>query len=353
MQAFAVAPLDVNGKPEYNHIIISYRGTEGDTLFSDPLEFGKDIKTDIKHIFSGSKTTLETIGVPGTTVKIRIPKEDLGQFGSGLTFAEEIANKYPNAYIETTGHSLGGGIAMLVAVELDFTSNVFAAPNVYRLLSDVGKAKVDAGITQEHIQNYVHDNDAIGNFDQFGAPLVSENHFTRRDKEAEGTLTSFFGIGGHFLSTYNKSFDENGNIIIIYAPETMRRNARELKSISDYLSSTKEALEDMIQNEGESILTLATKLKSQTTLDGEYSEIEQHEIDDIIYNLAPYTSNMTNLPSLFDPEETQRIIENLDELHERCFNISNHLIEAANEMEKTDETAAAGITGVIGSILTD
>jgi len=133
----------------------------------------------------------------------------------------------------------------------------------------------------------------------------------------------------------------------------MRRNARELKSISDYLSCTKEALEDMIQNEGESILTLATKLKSQTTLDGEYSEIEQHEIDDIIHNLTPYTSNTTNLPSLYDPEETQRIIEKLDELHERCFNISNHLIEAANEMEKTDETAAAGITGVIGSILTD
>src|SRR5699024_9565320 len=156
MQAFAVAPLDVNGKPEYNHIIISYRGTEGDTLFSDHLEFGRDIKTDIKHVFGGSKTTLETIGVPGTTVKIRVPKEDLGQFGSGLTFAEEIANKYPNAYIETTGHSLGGGIAMLVAVEFDFTSNVFAAPNVYRLLSDEGKAKVDAGLTQDHIIGRAH-----------------------------------------------------------------------------------------------------------------------------------------------------------------------------------------------------
>lgn len=204
------------------------------------------MKTDIKHIFGGSKTSLETIGVPGTTVKIRVPKEDLGQFGSGLTFAEEIETKYPNAYIETTGHSLGGSIAMLVAVERDFNSNVFAAPNAYRLLSDEGKAKVDAGLTQDGINNYIHDNDIIGKFDQFGAPLIAQNHFTRRDLDSEGIVTSLFGIGGHLLGTYNAAFDESGNIIILYAPETMRHQARELKNISNHLLRAKELLEDMI-----------------------------------------------------------------------------------------------------------
>lgn len=350
MQAFAVAPLDENDLPDYDHIIISYRGTEGDQLLSNPLEFGRDLKTDIKHIFGGSKTSLETIGVPGTTVKIRVPKEDLGQFGSGLTFAEEIETKYPNAYIETTGHSLGGSIAMLVAVERDFNSNVFAAPNAYRLLSDEGKAKVNAGLTQDGINNYIHDNDIIGKFDQFGAPLIAQNHFTRRDVDSEGFVTSLFGIGGHLLGTYNASFDESGNIIILYAPETMRQRARELKNISNHLLSAKELLEDMIQNESEAMLSLAKKLKAQTTPDGEYSEIEQHEIDEMIRDLAPYPKNINNLPSLYDPEEVQLIIEDLEELHERCYNISENLSEAANTMEQADNAAAVSITGAIGGI---
>lgn len=335
MQAIAVAPLNKNDLPDFNHIIISYRGTEAGKLFSDPLEFGRDVKTDIKHVFGGSKTSVETLRIPNTTVQIKVPKKDLGQFGSGLTFATEIQNKYPNAYIETTGHSLGGSIAALTAVELDFKSKVFAAPNVYRLLSEEGKAKVDEGLTQENIVNYIRENDAIGKFEQFGAPLMFQNYFTRRDQDAEGFLASLFGIGGHGLDTYESAFDKEGNIIILYAPETMRQHARQLKNMGDHLLDAKKLLEDMIQDEEEAILSLAKKLKAQTTLGGAYSEIEAYEINDMIRSLATHSNN--NIPSMYNPEEVSFLKEDLEQLHERCINISKNLIEAANTMKKTDE----------------
>lgn len=335
MQAFAVAPLDKNNLPNHDHIIISYRGTEAGKLFTDPLEFARDIKTDIKHVVGGSKTSIETLRVPNTTVQIKVPKEDLGQFGSGLTFAEEIQNKYPNAYIETTGHSLGGAIAALTAVELDFKSKVFAAPNVYRLLSDEGKAKVDEGLTQENIVNYIRDNDAIGKFEQFGAPLIFQQYFTRRDQDAEGFLASLFGIGGHGLDTYKAAFDKNGNIIILYVPETMRQHARQLRNMGDHLLDAKKLLENMIQDEEEAILSLAKKLKSETTPSGAYSEIEAYEIDDMIRSLATHSNH--NIPSMYNPEEATLLKEDLEQLHERCINISENLLEAANTMEKTDD----------------
>ncbi len=130
----------------------------------------------------------------------------------------------------------------------------------------------------------------------------------------------------------------------------MRERARELKNISNHLLRAKELLEDMIQHESEAMLSLAKRLKAQTTPDGEYSEIEQHEIDEMIRDLSPYPKNINNLPSLYDPEETQLIIEDLEELHERCYNISENLSESANTMEQADNAAAVSITGAIGGI---
>lgn len=216
-QGFAVAPVDSEGKADTSRIIIAYRGTEG--IFN-----GNDVSIDVQQVVEAQKkyTKIEKMEYLPDGTQVPVYKEVDSQFISGLKFADEIKKKYPDAQISATGHSLGAGIAQYVAVERGFKAVTYAAPNVYRLLSQKGKEAVKSGKTKELIVDYTHMNDTVGNFSEFGAPIIGSQYFVKEKSESAWSFLSYAGplgdlrglyhtvIGGHFLGTFQGSFNKDG-----------------------------------------------------------------------------------------------------------------------------------------------
>lgn len=50
---------------------------------------------------------------------------------------------------------------------MDCYATTYAAPNIYRLLSNKAKKRVDEGVMENKVVDYTHRKDAVGNFEQF------------------------------------------------------------------------------------------------------------------------------------------------------------------------------------------
>ncbi|HEM3598772.1 TPA: hypothetical protein U1C28_001869 [Streptococcus suis] len=109
MQAMAVAPV-VDGKVDTTQITIAYAGTN----FWD----AKDLQTDLNSVIGG-QNYFETAP--------QLPSDS--QVDSALAFAAEIRRRYPQAKIDTTGHSLGGYLGQMVAIKNQWAATTFNAPN--------------------------------------------------------------------------------------------------------------------------------------------------------------------------------------------------------------------------------
>ena len=80
---------------------------------------------------------------------------------------EKIKQKYPDSLIDPTGHSLGGYLAMVVAIRNRWETTVFNAPDPSNMLSE--KEIKWARANTHLLVNYRNYRDAIGNFG--GNPL--------------------------------------------------------------------------------------------------------------------------------------------------------------------------------------
>ena len=104
----AVAPVNERGEVDTRRIVIAYAGTN----FSD----SNDRNTDFQNVI---------MGLPVVTIKnyfFNIPEVELNQIETALYFAKKIKEKYPNSLIDSTGHSLGGYLAMVVAIRNRWTT---------------------------------------------------------------------------------------------------------------------------------------------------------------------------------------------------------------------------------------
>ncbi|MDG3132833.1 hypothetical protein MKL26_07365, partial [Streptococcus suis] len=145
MQAMAIAPL-IHGQPDYSQIVIAYAGTN----FSDP----NDRRTDLENVIQGRQ---------GLTITPSSSATRDSQLDSALDFDKQVRATYPHAKISYTGHSLGGYLAMYLAIKTQSPVTSFNGPQSFtHLLSpeEVAWARENTDI----IVNYRNSRDMIGNY---------------------------------------------------------------------------------------------------------------------------------------------------------------------------------------------
>lgn len=202
MQAMAVSPVK-NGKADTSEITIAYAGTN----LLDPLDRLTDAQTVVlgnKGLVSNSQQLdmskhheLDEQGIPKSIEYVD------GQVISAEKFAEDVKSDYPNAVIETTGHSLGGYIALYIAGELGMNSTVYNAPDPYNILSKEAKARIEKN--PEALINYRNEKDVVGNSGSNGTG--AEIRIDMGETET----------GSHSLNTWE--FNTDGEVKIPDTPE--------------------------------------------------------------------------------------------------------------------------------------
>ena len=218
MQAMAVAPVNERGEVDTRRIVIAYAGTN----FAD----SNDRDTDIQNVI---------MGLPVVTIKnyfYNIPEVKLNQIETAVYFAKKIKEKYPKSIIDTTGHSLGGYLAMVVAIRNRWETTVFNAPDPSNMLSE--KEIKWARANTHLLVNYRNYRDVIGNFG--GNPLgiaryvnmglAEDDVFIPKDTVEFYKYLVNIPTQYHALATWK--FDKYGNLINIKGdivnPETSVRS---------------------------------------------------------------------------------------------------------------------------------
>ncbi|MBF0839168.1 triacylglycerol lipase, partial [Streptococcus danieliae] len=197
MQAMAVAPV-VNGVVDYDNITIAYAGTN----FSDP----NDRRTDLENVIQGRE---------GLTADFRSIENIDSQVDTALEFAADIQKEYPQATLSTTGHSLGGYLALLVSVKNKWASTAFNGPSPDNMLT-----KEEIAWAKEHtdiLVNYRNTKDWLGNY---GGDPLGIARYVAPYKDA-GLFDILYY---HGLSTWK--FDKHGNLIDKYGLVVDRQNYR-------------------------------------------------------------------------------------------------------------------------------
>ena len=217
MQAMAVAPVNERGEVDTRRIVIAYAGTN----FGD----GNDRSTDVQSVMFGRKEKY-------TYRFLRSREVNPGQVETALDFAEQIKQKYPDSLIDSTGHSLGGYLAMVVAIRNRWTATVFNAPDPSNMLSE---KEIEWARANTHLLvNYRNYRDVIGNFG--GNPLGIARYVNMGLADDDVFIPSnpvefykyLVNIPTQYHALATWKFDKDGNLINIKGdivnPETSVRS---------------------------------------------------------------------------------------------------------------------------------
>ncbi len=163
---------------ELKRIVLAYEGTNPGKALTDPRFFSSELIAD-KAIMTG---------------------DDFAANNGSVSFALDIAKKYPDcSSFTTTGHSLGGEEAQIVAHKCSFISGgaTFGAPGVPNL----------DGNASGNIVNFVNVNDPIGNYVPEGAAHVGSVEYIGTKLDTVETLKAGGGVETHLLKSYAESFN--------------------------------------------------------------------------------------------------------------------------------------------------
>ena len=176
-QAMAVAPVR-NGKVVKDEIVVAYAGTR--------LTDVNDLNEDAAEIISGTH-------LPG------------GQFDSARAFYERVELANPGVRISTTGHSLGGTLALAVAAETHSKSVTYCAPDPSVMMSD--EAKQWAIANRGELHNHRIAEDFIGNYG--GDPLgISDYSIAVQNYKHDIVNFTFNSDGSHSTSLNSKQRED-------------------------------------------------------------------------------------------------------------------------------------------------
>ncbi|MCU9533543.1 hypothetical protein [Streptococcus sp. CSL10205-OR2] len=232
MQAMAVAPVE-NGEVDTSQIIIAFAGTNTD----DARDLGTDFQnilinqklgliTDIKPVFSSmindhseNSVVLPNLLMPTPAPALSITGSET-QLESSLQFYYQLKKDFPNSNFSFTGHSLGGFIALFVAVKTQWPATVFNAPNAGRLLTMQEIIWVKKN--QELYNSFRINSDLIGNFGAyFGVDILGVSKGVNGpysihdiiDNHDVDTIFANHDIDAFRFNSKGQLIDENGKVI--------------------------------------------------------------------------------------------------------------------------------------------
>ncbi|GGC95738.1 lipase family protein [Enterococcus wangshanyuanii] len=270
---------------------------------------------------------LSTLGVGFKPSEIReasnnsLANRVSNQFLGYEDFVNETLSQFKPKNYDFTGHSLGGALAQYMAVLKNKNAVTYAAARAYRILPKDYQVKVDAGEYDNQIIDYRHSWDPVGYIPK--GKRIGKCFLV--DSEYLDML-----IGSHMPNTFKNIFRKNGAINIMLSPDFMRDTAGIHGLISEEYRDAKRALLAYLDYENDEM----ERLKSEIIGNEEFSELETHEIEDVIQEIFPHGSGMN--VSLVDDGTVEEICHLIDTLSNQIEEKANQLMASANIAEKAD-----------------
>lgn len=330
-QGIALAPVLSDGKSlDTSQIVIAYRGTEAGKWDGDITADGLQVVLNSKYI----PTTIETAIGDVRTFTTET------QFESAIKFSNEISDKYKSAKISYTGHSLGGAMAQYVAAEWNREATTFAAPNVYGLLSDEAKVRVNEGKTKDTIRDYTHEKDLIGEYDG-GDPLIGKQYMTAvKDK----SLSWWNPIAGHFMGTYTGKFNSgDGSIQFKMEPDEVIKAIQTFRPRLELIRDWRKIIEHYIEDEAHTVRKIYQDMLANVNGSGKYPLLSEQDVTNFFREKAMTVKGSDYY--FIDVDLAMDLCQKLKKFEHKMEMFLDDLINAAETTGKLDKEVSLRFGG--------
>lgn len=327
-----------------DEIVISYRGSQEprDWLVTDPdyLVVGGNMepsKTRINsEILSDAQNSSRTLSMPNAK---ETPKDyeqyeqmDLkNPFDVAADFAEDVKADFPNAEVDTTGHSLGGALATYSGVMASYegesfvrNTTTYAAPNVYGMLPEEVQEQADQGEFRDNTINYTDKSDSFGTLnDKY--PQVGEQMYVDNQK---------IWMGNHSLENFEHLFVTDGDIQL--TPDTMRELANQSEDILTKINNAYSVIDEFEEEHDDKIKGIQNHFEDQ--IGSTYDKLKISDVKTIIDKFAKSLSG--GKPKFYSTVLEEELLSSLEKLQKESKDIKENLKEMAEEFENKDEIVA-------------
>lgn len=327
-------------------IVISYRGSQEaqDWVNTDPdyLVLGRNKEPSETRIEqekikdqnisnSQSPYVQDSSIMPEYTTKNYTQMDLEKPFDVATDFAEEVKAEFPDAEINTTGHSLGGALATYVSVMASQGGEPFvrqtityAAPNVYGMLPEEVQEQADQGDFRHNTINYTDSSDTFGTLnDQY--PQVGEQVYVDNQK---------LWMGNHSLENFEHLFVADG--VIQLTPDSMKELASQSEDISAKIQKAYLIIDEFEEEHDEKIKEIQHHFEDQIA--STYDKLEISDVKMIIDKYAKEISGGT--PKFYSTVIETELLGSLEKLFKESKEIKENLNEMAEEFEHKDEIVA-------------